>query len=493
VTGDTNSRSDVFIRDLVAGTNSRYSIADGGTQGNDTSQDPWLTADGKTVAFQSVATNLVTGDTNAASDIFVRGPGLDATTYGYDRLYRLTSVSGPDGSPTYTYDPVGNRTSKVLGGTTASTYDRADRILTFGAINVTVNANGNTTARGGDTFTFDQPNRLKTATVAGATETYVYDGDGTRFSRQVGAGTPIRFVSDVNRGLPVTIDDGTHKYVYGLGLAYAISGSTVEVYHTDRLGSVRAITDATGAVTSTYRTDEWGVLTSTTGASTQLFRYAGEPRDATGLTYLRTRYYDPSIGRFLTRDVKPGRTATPQSQDRFSYAQNDPTTLTDPRGTDPKSANGDCGFLGLGCSTPCHMQTDPYGQRLVCPQPGVNNPLPGGGTMPGGGGLPGDFPGPAAGLGLSDWAQQVAEHALANHFWDLPPDLRDPESLANYIFNLISTDSYSESKTGPGGRVAYWDDNTGMIIFFDPDKPPGSAFEPPRGKSYFDDWPDVGP
>jgi hypothetical protein len=53
-------------------------------------------------------------------------------------------------------------------------------------------------------------------------ETYVYDGDGTHFSRQVGARSPIRYVSDVNRSLPVTIDDGPHKYVYGLGLAYAV-------------------------------------------------------------------------------------------------------------------------------------------------------------------------------------------------------------------------------------------------------------------------------
>jgi hypothetical protein len=44
----------------------------------------------------------------------------------------------------------------------------------------------------------------------------------------------------------VTVDDGTRKYVWGLGLAYAVSGSSIEIYHTDRLASVRAITDATG-------------------------------------------------------------------------------------------------------------------------------------------------------------------------------------------------------------------------------------------------------
>ena len=49
-------------------------------------------------------------------------------TYGYDRLYRLTSVSDPAvGSGAYTYDPAGNRTSRTRDGSTY-TYDRADRI-----------------------------------------------------------------------------------------------------------------------------------------------------------------------------------------------------------------------------------------------------------------------------------------------------------------------------------------------------------------------------
>jgi hypothetical protein len=49
----------------------------------------------------------------------------------------------------------------------------------------------------------------------------------------------------------VVLDDGTRKYVWGLRLAYAVSGSSIEVYHTDGLGSVRAITDGSGNVTQT--------------------------------------------------------------------------------------------------------------------------------------------------------------------------------------------------------------------------------------------------
>ena len=151
-----------------------------------------------------------------------------------------------------------------------------------------------------DTFTYDQANRLKTAAVAGTTETSTYDGDGIRFSRQVGAGPVIRAVTDPTAGLSVTIDDGTRKYVFGLGLAYAVSGTGIELYHTDRLGSVRAVSDASGTVTATWRTDEFGIPTATTGGSSQPFTYTGEPRDATGAdTQIYTVIAD-TAGRVIT-------------------------------------------------------------------------------------------------------------------------------------------------------------------------------------------------
>jgi RHS repeat-associated protein len=260
-------------------------------------------------------------------------------------------VTGPDGNATYGYDPVGNRTSKVAGATTSYTYDRADGILTAGATSFSVNANGNTTAKGADTFIYDQPNRLKTATVSGTAETYAYDGDGTRFSRQIGSGSPIRYVSDVNRGLPVAVDDGTRKYVYGLGLAYAVNGSSLEVYHTDRLGSIRALTDATGSVSATYRTDEWGTVTAQTGSSTQPFGFTGEPRDATGLTYLRARYYDPALGRFLSRDPWPGTPSSCQTLNRYVYGGNNPATFGDPSGLKSQVLGG--GGIDLSGVLPC--------------------------------------------------------------------------------------------------------------------------------------------
>src|SRR5207248_11085316 len=72
VTGDTNGAADVFVRDRQTGTTERVSVASGGTQSNAASVGSALSAAGRFVAFQSDATNLVVGDTNGATDVFVR-------------------------------------------------------------------------------------------------------------------------------------------------------------------------------------------------------------------------------------------------------------------------------------------------------------------------------------------------------------------------------------------------------------------------------------
>ena len=87
---DTNGSYDVFLRDRVTGTTERTSVASDGAEGNKSSSWPAISADGRYVAFQSVATNLVPGDSNAKDDVFVR----DRETGTTDRV----SI-GADGTP----------------------------------------------------------------------------------------------------------------------------------------------------------------------------------------------------------------------------------------------------------------------------------------------------------------------------------------------------------------------------------------------------------
>jgi Tol biopolymer transport system component len=72
VAGDTNGATDIFVRDHVAGTTRRVSVSSTGGQANAGSALPSISADGRYVVFVSNATNLVSGDTNRVEDVFIR-------------------------------------------------------------------------------------------------------------------------------------------------------------------------------------------------------------------------------------------------------------------------------------------------------------------------------------------------------------------------------------------------------------------------------------
>jgi len=80
VPGDTNVRWDVFVRDRAAGTTERVSVDSNGQEGDDDSMDPSISADGRFVAFESNAGNLVSGDGNSISDVFVHDRATGETT-----------------------------------------------------------------------------------------------------------------------------------------------------------------------------------------------------------------------------------------------------------------------------------------------------------------------------------------------------------------------------------------------------------------------------
>jgi Tol biopolymer transport system component len=80
VPGDTNNENDIFVRDLLTNTTTRVSVSGAGNQGNRRSSSPSISADGRFVAFSSEASNLVPGDTNNNEDIFVRDLLTNTTT-----------------------------------------------------------------------------------------------------------------------------------------------------------------------------------------------------------------------------------------------------------------------------------------------------------------------------------------------------------------------------------------------------------------------------
>jgi RHS repeat-associated protein len=251
------------------------------------------------------------------------------TTYGYDNLYRLTSVTYP--GPTtdnYTYDAVGNRATK---NSTTYSYDNADQMTAAGGVNYTYDANGNQTGRGSDTFSWDYENRLTSATVSGTQTTYTYNGDGLRQMRASGGNTT-PYIWDVAAKVPMMLQDGTSTFVYGLGLISTTDGSGNQTYYLhDGLGNTVALCNGSGTVTATYTYDVYGVVRSHTGGTTE-FTFTGEQNDPNGLEYLRARYYDPATGRFVSHDNWIAFAADPRTLNGYAYANNNPVNLSDPSG-----------------------------------------------------------------------------------------------------------------------------------------------------------------
>lgn len=277
--------------------------------------------------------------------------------YSYDALHRLTgeSIDGDpatNGSITYTYDMVGNRlarASTVGGGVSkTSTYDENNRL-----VGDTFDLNGNTIGSGGNAFAYNFENRL--TSVNGGAVSYVYDGDGNRVSKTEG-GVTTRYLIDTNNltGHAQVFEElrsgaVVRQYTYGHDLVsqrQLIGGTWVEsFYGYDGQGSVRYLTDVAGAVTNTYTYDAFGTLIASTGNTPNDYLYAGEKFDAVpGFYYLRARYLNPAIGRFLTMDPVEGETSDPSSRHLYAYVHGDPVNYTDPSG------NMDFSIAGLNVS-----------------------------------------------------------------------------------------------------------------------------------------------
>jgi RHS repeat-associated protein len=270
--------------------------------------------------------------------------GGRTVNYGYDDTYRLTSETisgdpgGNNGAVSYTYDPAGNRTelnsSLALIPSQTFSYDANNRLTSD-----SYDANGNTLASDGVVNTYDFEDRL---TQHGAVS-IVYDGDGNRVAESANGITTQYLVDDLNpTGRPQVLDEllggaVTRAYTYG---DQRISqdqpqGNTgvPSFYGYDGHGSVRFLTNTSGSVSDTYSYDAFGTRLTCSGSTINQFQYSGEQSDALlALYYLRARYYNPSLGRFMTMDPEFGDISNPMSLHRYLYTANDPVNRIDPTG-----------------------------------------------------------------------------------------------------------------------------------------------------------------
>ncbi len=98
------------------------------------------------------------------------------------------------------------------------------------------------------------------------------------------------------------------------------------------MASVCLLTDSNGFVGMSQSFDPFGSLLNQSGTASSSYGFAGEWADATGLQYLRARYYSPSQGRFMSKDPFSGLLGSPGSLHAYAYALNNPILFTDPSG-----------------------------------------------------------------------------------------------------------------------------------------------------------------
>src|SRR5579884_216787 len=259
-------------------------------------------------------------------------------SYGYDGAHRLTSESRTGTNPytkSYVVDGVGNRTSQTVGGVTTSfTYDADDELTsTSGGIvnSYGYNANGEQTSRtlSGTAYTlsYDFDGQLTSLKGGGVTKSFAYDALGRRISRTAG-GVTTQFLTDPLLGhvwLEAQGSTTTATYTYG----NALVRKDGEYPLFDGLGSERTVTNASQSVTATINYDAFGHTVGTTGSSANPYMYAATSGYRTdgdgGLLLVGARYYDPQVGRFLTRD-------TVLSEPPYLYCHHDPVNCLDPTG-----------------------------------------------------------------------------------------------------------------------------------------------------------------
>jgi archaellum component FlaF (FlaF/FlaG flagellin family) len=126
VPGDTNRASDVFVRDRETGTTTRVSVRSNGNQANRRSDVPWISANGRYVVFDSNASNLVRGDTNGVTDVFVHDRRTGTTTrvsLRSDGIQANLAGEGPSISGDGRYVAFYSKASNLVRGDTNDKFD----------------------------------------------------------------------------------------------------------------------------------------------------------------------------------------------------------------------------------------------------------------------------------------------------------------------------------------------------------------------------------
>lgn len=312
------------------------------------------------------------------------------TEYTYNALSRLTSIINKKGNMvlsqfSYTYDANGNIISVNDGQTTKTyVYDKLNRLIEIhpksgNSISYTYDLRGNriTLSNGGYNFniistiySYDLENKLKSVKKGTAATDMFYDVDGLRAKKQTSSGTT-SYIYNLSGQLIAESTNTTNvttNYIWASDrvLAKKDVGGGEYYYLYNGHGDVVQMVDKNGNVVNNYEYDEWGNITTNNETVSNPFKYAGYIYDQeTGLYYLKARYYDPKMGRFLNEDPYwnnqntifednqnndpvSNNQAIMQSTNLYTYCMNNSLLFIDPSGEDAIYMVDSNGAAGAG-------------------------------------------------------------------------------------------------------------------------------------------------
>ncbi len=280
-------------------------------------------------------------------------PNHLAVSYGYDKDSHVTLLTyGSLGTLSYGYDADGRRT--ILGGSLAATsipapqtfsYNADNSLKTVGSSAVSNDNDGNLTCIAGNIcpeFSYDERGHLQQWVTNPYAIDYSYDAFGRRYDRNVGGLVSVCYQYDGLNPVATTFDCdsslGVTSYLNGVGLdeLFMVNNGTNQSFLRDGLNSTIALTDASGTIVDRTTYDPYGNTTDSVPSQASAFEFAGRENEGnagyyySNLYFMRGRYYDASIGRFISRD--PAGVAG--GVNLYEYAGDDPVDLSDPTGLD---------------------------------------------------------------------------------------------------------------------------------------------------------------
>jgi RHS repeat-associated protein len=174
--------------------------------------------------------------------------------------------------------------------------------------------------------------------------------------------------------------DKSIDYVAGLALIAAVTAGDTDYLDHDGLGSTVNVSDSSGHHEESLAYDPWGASLGPfdpLGTEEISYRFAGQALDIDdGLYYMRARYYDPLVGRFLSRDALGTRLGSPYEQNIYIYARNNPVKYVDPTGLSSEGSAAGLGPTGDPRMFETSAWPTPGPTAGPTPSPSLPQPIP---------------------------------------------------------------------------------------------------------------------